>query len=184
MQIRRARALMAWRAVTTMALVLSLESSSANDLESAVKASFLSKFAAFVQWPPSTFAPPGTPLVICVQGGDAVAALAERAAAGQVAWSRPMAVRRLAAVGPGSGCSIAYIAGSPAQSVGQALGALRRAPVLTVTDAGLAKGGRGMIDFIIVGNRVSFDINDAAAAESGLTISSKLLNLARSVNRR
>ncbi len=184
MQPPRARASMAWRAVATVALLFSLESSGANNLESAVKASFLSKFAAFVQWPPSAFAPPGTPLVICVQGEDAVAALAERAAYGQAAWSRPLVVRRLASVGPGSGCSVAYIAGSPAQSVGQALGALQRAPVLTVTDGGLAKGGRGMIDFIIVGNRVSFDIDDAAAAEAGLTISSKLLSLARSVNRR
>ncbi len=165
-------------------LLLSFAPAGAGPLEYAVKATFLPKFAPFVQWPTAAIGPPGTPLVICVQGDDPVAALAERAATGQVAWSRPLAVRRLAIIGPNSGCHIVYIAGSAAQPLGQALAALRRAPVLTITDAGAAKGGRGMIDFALTGNRVTFDIDDAAAAESGLVISSKLLGLARSVNRR
>ncbi len=171
-------------AFSVLILLLSIAPADAGPLEYAVKATFVPKFAPFVQWPAAAIGPPGTPLVICVQGDDPVAALTERAAAGQVAWSRPVAVHRLAVIGASSGCHIAYIAGSSAQPLGQALAALRRAPVLTVTDAGATKGGRGMIDFALSGDRVTFDIDDAAAAESGLIISSKLLGLARSVNRR
>jgi hypothetical protein len=55
--------------------------------------------------------------------------------------------------------------------------------VLTVTDSG-AGGGAGIIDFVVRDNRVRFDINDEAAAQNGLVISSKLLNLALNVKPR
>ena len=41
----------------------------------------------------------------------------------------------------------------------------------------------GMIAFVIENRRVRFDINQAAAAKAGLKISSKLLNVARSVEK-
>ena len=56
-------------------------------------------------------------------------------------------------------------------------------PVLTVTDS--RNGGqRGIIHFAIVGGRVRFYINEAAAADRNLSISSRLLALAISVNQR
>jgi hypothetical protein len=172
------------RAVTIVVAILAAASAKADNLEYAVKATFVPKFAPFVQWPPEALGPPEAPFVICTQGQDPVAAIIDRAASGQGAWGRRIIVRRLAAVGPQSGCHIAYIAGSPNQSIDQALAALRGAPVLTVTDNGAAKGGRGVIDFVLVAGRVGFDIDERAAAGCGLSISSKLLSLARSVNRR
>jgi hypothetical protein len=41
-----------------------------------------------------------------------------------------------------------------------------------------------MISFVVVGNRVRFDIDDALAAQGGISISSKLLGLARTVKQR
>ena len=41
----------------------------------------------------------------------------------------------------------------------------------------------GMVAFVVENRRVRFDINLTAAAKSGLRISSKLLNVARSVER-
>jgi hypothetical protein len=82
-----------------------------------------------------------------------------------------------------SGCQIVYLGGSPTQSVPKALIALKGAHVLTVTDA--ANGGdRGMIHFVVTGNRVRFYVDDQAAAQNGLAISSKLLSLALAVKPR
>ena len=54
--------------------------------------------------------------------------------------------------------------------------------MVTVTDSGLK--ARGVISFVIEDNHVRFDIDDAAAAQGGLMISSKLLGLAHAVKQR
>ena len=50
---------------------------------------------------------------------------------------------------------------------------------LTVTDGATTPG---MVDFVPSGGRVRFQVDDQAAADSGLRISSKLLSLATAVN--
>jgi hypothetical protein len=64
------------------------------------------------------------------------------------------------------------------------LAALRGAPVLTITDADRMPAAVGIIGFTIRDGHVRFDVDDAAAAANGLTISSKLLGLAYSVKHR
>jgi len=56
--------------------------------------------------------------------------------------------------------------------------------VLTVTDSMTDPRSKGIINFVIDNNRVRFEIDNRAAAENGLTISSKLLSLAISVRPR
>lgn len=146
--------------------------------EAGVKAAYLAKFGAYVTWPAAS-----GPLTICAVGRDVLGDALDRAVAGQQIDGRPLVVRRLDSVGRDSGCSIAYLAGSSRQSVPAALAALRSAPVLTVTDSQWSNA-RGMIHFQIAQDRVRFHIDDRAAADSGLGISSKLLALALSVRAR
>jgi len=61
--------------------------------------------------------------------------------------------------------------------------ALGRQPVLTVTDA-RAGPQRGIVHFTIAGGRVRFFIDDALAAERGISISSRLLAVAAGVRQR
>jgi hypothetical protein len=171
-------------AVAFVLLALTGRSARADALEPAVKAAFVSKFAPFVEWPAKAFGAADAPFVICVQGEDEVADLIERAAKGNTAWARAIVTRRIQIVSDETGCHIAYLAGSQSQSIRSALAALRKAPVLTVTDGAARDEHAGMIDFVLVAGRVSFDIDEQQAAESGLSISSKLLSLARNVNRR
>lgn len=171
------------RAILGVILALAgVAPAAASDVEAAVKAAFLPKFAPFVQWPSQAFAAPTDDIVLCAQGDDKVTALAERAAVGQEAWGRKIVVRRLASVKAETGCHLAYLAGSDSQSVSEAIAALKTSAALTITDG--ARGAPGMINFVREGGRVRFDIDEAAAAECGLVISSKLLSLAREVRRR
>ncbi len=147
----------------------------AENLEYAVKATFLYKFAPFVDWPRGP-APPA--FILCVQGDDPFGPVLDRAVEGQRIEGRPVVVRRIEVVAPGSGCQVAFLAGSHRQSVLDALRALRGAPVLTVTDG---EAPHGVIHFRIKDNRVRFDVDQVAADEAGLGLSSKLLNLALSV---
>ena len=151
------------------------------DLELAVKATYLYKFAPFVMWPQAALGG-DEPLVICLQGSDPFGAVMDRAVAGQRLGAHPMVVRRLSRIDRSSGCNIAYVGGSSSQSASQALAAVEAAPVLTVTDA--ARGpARGIVHLVLEGGKVRFAVNTARAQAAGLEISSKLLALAVQVSR-
>ena len=151
-------------------------------LEVAVKAAYLAKFAPFVIWPQGAFAAPNAPLVLCVQGGDPFDGMLDRLTAGQSVGAHPVIVRRMARLDPDSGCQIAYLAGSSAQSPAAALKAVEGQPVLTVTDAETG-GEKGIVHLVLIGGRVRFMIDAEKAGHCQLGISSKLLALAVEVKR-
>ena len=155
----------------------------AQPLEAAVKAAFLPKFAPYVSWPVAAAPTTGAPYTICVVGRDPFGALIDEATIGQRVGTSALTVRRIDHIERGSGCQIAFIGGSPRQSVAAALIAVGGTPVLTVTDAGSTRE-RGIVHFQLKNGRVRFHIDDAAAARSGLGLSSKLLSLALSVRER
>ncbi len=152
--------------------------------EYALKAAFLSKFGLYVEWPDSAFSSSTSPINLCVVGQDPFGKSLEKTIAGSRINSRNIAVRRLKTVSRDSGCHVLYIAGSEAQRGAQIIEALRGSSVLTVSDTRGSGSGVGVIDFVIADNRVRFNIDDHAAAENGLVISSKLLSLALNVKRR
>jgi hypothetical protein len=149
--------------------------SHAQSLEYVVKANYLVRFAAFVEWPPAAFESAAAPLTICVAGRDPFRGAIDQAAAGQSAHGRRLGVRRVGTVVSNmSGCHILYLGeGAPAVAGG-------RTPILIVTDSA-SSARRGMIHFVVSSNRVRFHIDKAAATTSGLGMSSRLLNLAISV---
>ncbi len=148
-------------------------------LEYAVKATFLYKFAPFVDWPPAAFDQPSAPFVLCIVGTDPFGDPIEKTVAAQAVGAHPLVLRHLAVADAKSGCHLMFVEGSPAQSEPQALDAVRGCPTLTVTDSGAAVPG--IIQFVVIDDRVKFDIDTAAAAANHLSISSKLLALAHGV---
>jgi hypothetical protein len=153
-------------------------------LELAVKAAYLLKFPLFVDWPRPAPGAAATPFLLCIIGEDPFGGVLDEAAAGQRVGGRPVVVRRLLVLVRNSGCDMVYATGSPAQPVAAALDAVRGTPVLTVTDSARYGGPSGIVNFVLVNNRVRFEIDDAAAAANGLAVSSKLLSLAVAVRPR
>jgi uncharacterized protein DUF4154 len=151
--------------------------------EEAVKAAFLPRFARYITWPAPAVPSVGTPFHVCVVGRDPFGPLLDRAAASELIDGHGVTVRRIAGADRAGGCHLAFVAGAAPQDTARLLLALRRQPILTVTDA-RAGPQRGIIHFTIVGGRVRFFIDDAAAAERGISISSRLLALAAGVRQR
>jgi hypothetical protein len=145
------------------------------NLTAAVKATYLVKFGSFVDWPPTVFASPSSPLVLCVVGGQPLGELLDRAAAGQQSNGHPIQIRRLSGITPNSDCDILYATGPAVEG---ALAAARHAPILTVTDLPDNAPIKGIINFTIRNDRVRFEIDDRTARQDGLRISSQLLALA------
>src|SRR5579884_2152966 len=151
-------------------------------LEYAVKAAYLPKFIPFITWPDNALAA-NAPFTICVLGPDRFEGRLDRSAAGMRMGDHAVQVRHLAGPDPTANCQVIFLpAGSDPGLVDGTLDAMRGHPVVTVTDSGVK--AHGVISFLIQDNHVRFDIDDALAAEGGLSISSKLLGLAHAVRPR
>ncbi|MDO8802223.1 YfiR family protein [Phenylobacterium sp.] len=171
---------MKWAPVVLSAAVLALTTvgaaGAAGSLEAPVKATYLYKLVPFVEWPAGAFASPTQPVVLCLLGGDPFGAVLDQAVRGQKIGARAIVVHRLAKAEKATGCHVLYLSAPRALGAAEALQSAHGAPVLTVTDQ--AAGAGAVVNFVLRENRVRFTIDSRAAAENGLTISSKLLSLA------
>lgn len=166
-----------------LCLALAVGPARAQPSEEAVKAAFLPRFARYVTWPAASVPAAGAPFTLCVLGRDPFGRMLDQASGSELIDGHRVSVRRINAPGQSGGCHLVFVQGAQPQDTGRMLAAMRRQPVLTVTDA-RAGPQRGIIHFTVVGGRVRFFIDDAAAAERGLTISSRLLALAAGVRQR
>jgi hypothetical protein len=143
-----------------------------------VKAAFLFNFARFVEWPEQT---PQDTLHICIVGEDRFGA-AFAAVTAQSKSQQPILVHVFDGDTDLPLCHILFVSGSEKRRLASILKRAGTRPVLTVSDLdGFAKAG-GMIGFVLRKNKIRFQINNAAAARSKLTLSAKLLRLAEIVD--
>jgi hypothetical protein len=138
-----------------------------------VKAAYLYKFAGFVDWPASAFAHADSPLVIGVAGNDELAAQLEQMIAGRSVGSHPLAVRRLRRGDSPAGLHVLYLGAAERGTWSELLGGARGLPLLTVGDGADAAGH--MIHFLVVDERLRFEVALGQVAPSGLKISARLL---------
>ena len=146
-----------------------------------LKAVFLMNFAKFVEWPASAFRSAQSPITICVLGDDPFGHDLDDVVRDQMAGDRSLAVRRLAQVHREETCHVLFLGSSEKDRAERILGALKNAPMLTVSDGDEFTAAGGMIGFLIEDNKIRFEINLDAAERAGLKISSKLLKLAKNV---
>jgi hypothetical protein len=149
-------------------------------LEYRVKAVFLLNFTKFVEWPEGTFGAPDAPLSICILGEDPFGRALDSVIEGETINNRRIVVRRIQRL-PLPSCQVLFM-GRDEKDISHTLAAVRTG-VLTVGEGDRFLREGGMIAFVLDNRRVRFDINQAAAASSGLQISSKLLNVARTVEK-
>ena len=150
-------------------------------LEYQVKAAFLLNFTKFVQWPATAFAAADSPIAICVWGNDPFGKVLDQIVAEEVVDGRKVVVRRIKGTPAPHTCQALFVNGTGKEALGS-LSALGPG-VLTIGEGeGFVRRG-GMIAFVVENRRVRFGINESAAEAAGLKLSSKLLNVARSVEK-
>jgi hypothetical protein len=147
--------------------------------EMAVKATYLYKFVPFVTWPDAAFTSPASPFAICIVGDGALADSLAHVLLGQHNGAHGIVVRKLATADVG--CHVLYVPGNDEKNVRAALDTVRGKPILTITDMPANSTAHGVIGFVNVADHVRFSINQGEATHSGLSVSSKLLSLAVSV---
>ena len=179
-------------AVALMTL-LSLPAKAVQVEEYELKTAYLYNFALFTTWPADALSD-GDPIVICTMGDDQFGSHIEQLQ-GRKVRDKQLVVRRGVDLEQASSCHMLYIAENNHEKMAVILEALRGKSVLTVSDipqtqpettggAGnlaVDKASRCMIMLILQDKRLMFEVDSMAAGQAGLTMSSRLLHLARDV---
>jgi len=145
-----------------------------------VKAAFLLNFIRFVNWSEQAGGGKGNELVLGIAGKDNFGNSLNLIRGAQIK-NRTLVVKNAVDHNSLTSCDILFISSSEKDRLPSLMAALKDLPILTVSEIeGFAARG-GMINFIIVENKVRFEINPDAAKQAGINISSQLLQLARIV---
>jgi hypothetical protein len=146
-------------------------------LEYQLKAAYLYNFVKFVEWPPAAVT--GT-ITICTAGRNPFGAALDDLLRGETIDGHAIASRVVSA--PQAGCHVVFVPRDV--SAGEYLRGAGGVPVLTVgeSDDFIAQGG--IVKFVRDAGMIRFEIDPAAAARAQLHISSRLLRLARTPERR
>lgn len=150
-------------------------------LEYEVKAAFLLNFTKFIDWPPTAFADATAPFAVCVVGKDPFGRALADIIQGETVNGRRLAVKTFAETPRAQQCQVMFFGGSD-RDAGSALRDIGPG-VLTVGEGARFLQDGGMIAFVLENRRVRFDINQGAAERAGLKLSSKLLSVARVVEK-
>lgn len=155
--------------------------------EQSIKAAYLYKFAAYVEWPKHVFASRSTPVTIGVFGADALAKelaeiTAERTVQGRRIETR--LIRRDAVPYELDGIHILFVARSGIGDLAELAESARAHSVLVVTEDGDAFDRGSVINFRPVNQRIRFDVSLASADKNHLKLSSRLLAVAEHVEPR
>jgi hypothetical protein len=154
------------------------ESSQLSEYE--VKAAYIYNFAKYVEWPAASVSRESSSLTICIVGKSPMNEVIE-SLAGKAIKNRRIVVRNFSRIEDLGECNIVFINATVKTSLNQLLASMAARPILTVSDSkGFAAAG-GMIEFVAIGDKIRFEINNRAAQQVNVRVSSHLLRLARTV---
>ncbi len=155
--------------------------SDASSTEFLVKAAFVYNFTQFVDWPAGSFARNDSPIVIGLVGSDPLGQAIEHTIQEKRTNGRPFVIRRLGIDAALRECHMVVVSRDEAQRLDKIVEILQSAPVLTIGESqGFANRG-GIINLVLQDGKIGMEVNVLAARMAHLSISSKLLSLARIV---
>jgi hypothetical protein len=147
-----------------------------------VKAAYLYNFGRFIEWPRVVTAKSG-PFTVCVLGQDPFGSTLDATMAGETIAGRNVVAKRISTPEESVNCQILFLSAAEAGRLNKIVEGLDKAAVLTVSDMPQFAQRGGMIQFVLEGNRVRFEVNLIATQHAGLTLSSDLLRVATAVRR-
>jgi YfiR/HmsC-like len=146
-----------------------------------IKAGFIYNFAKLMEWPAPTFAQPTSPIVIGVLGTDPFQGMLDEVLRGKQVNGREFVVKHLKWGDDLRSCNILFVSSSERAHFDDLFRLIKGWPMLTIGDTpGFAERG-GIINFVLEDNKVRFEIDVNAARQANISISSRLLALAKIV---
>ena len=159
-----------------------LQAQGAKPTDYDVKAVYLYNFGRFVEWPASVTAKSDS-FTVCVLGQDPFGPVLDATLAGETIAGKRVAAKRISTPQESGNCQILFLSSAEEARLNKIIEALNKQAVLTVSDMPQFSQHGGMIQFVLEGKRVRFEVNLAAVQHAGLTLSSELLKVATTVRR-
>lgn len=147
--------------------------------EYAMKATYLYNFMVFAEWPAQEAHGAQDPVLLCVFGQDNFGT-ALNSLEGKNVNGHRLVVQRLNSLSSLRKCQLLFITEREAANMASIQSYLGDAPVLTVADSPVATSAAILLS--LDGRRLVFDVNMQRVKKAGITLSSKVLQLARSAS--
>jgi len=146
-----------------------------------LKAAFIYNFAKFTRWPENTWKQQNAPLNLCTIGKDELINELKRLT-GKTIKDHPVITQSLQNKQIPDNCHLLYIASSEKNHYKNILESVHNKPILTISEQPHFARSGGMIEFFRKKDQTRFIINLGITRNTGLTVSSRLLNLALVIN--
>jgi hypothetical protein len=147
-----------------------------------VKASFLYNFAKFVDWPPSAFSDGKAPIALCIFGDDPFGTVLDDMVRGKTINDRQLVTRRVPKPEDLRLCQVVFVNDKENKRLSEIRASLKGSSTLVIGDSDNFADRGGTIQFFLEDSKVHFAINVDALQRAHLSISAKLLALAKIVH--
>jgi hypothetical protein len=144
--------------------------------EDAVKAAFLYRFTGYVEWPAQGQAEPL--FTIAVLDADGVATELARLLQNRQIQNRAAQVRSIKSIKELTNAQMLYIGAAHREELRRMIGGMAGRPVLIVTNEEDGLDAGSTVNFLLIDQRVRFEISLDAAQSAGLKVASELLAVA------
>ncbi len=177
---RSRRALLPWLAACSLApcgmAVIAQVASAAS-----VKAAYLYKILAYVDWPTAAVAADDAPRVIGVLADEPVLAELLQIVSGRRVQGHAVVARRVVIGDAVDDLHVLFVGRGASANLAGWLPGLKGRAVLVVTDTPAGLTENSVLNFVLVEGHVRFEASLAAAERSGLKLSARLLAVAERV---
>jgi len=148
-----------------------------------LKAALILNFARFTSWPEDTFTDATAPLHLCVLGDNVLQKTFDSLSKKRIA-KHPVVVTVANPLKEPASCHAIFVTGQDREQLPRMFAAIAGKPVLTIGEMSGFNDTGGMIKLFNVDGRLKFQVNINNTQDAGIKLSSRLLKLAHSIERR
>jgi hypothetical protein len=173
---------MAFVGLLSLVVVISTRGQRNPPFKYQVKAAFLFNFAKFVEWPPDAFQSETTPIALCVFRHDPFSGALDEIIRGKTINNRAVLSRRIDELSDLRSCQLVFISSVEDKHLSEVIGSLKGTSALLVGEGEDFAERGGTIRLFQEDSKLRFAINVDSVQRARLTVSSKLLDLAKIVH--
>lgn len=153
----------------------------ANEYE--VRAAIIVNLVRFVTWPHGRGNDAHTPFVVGLMGANEQTSILEGYLVTHLLDGRSFSIRKLRRADRCDDCQLVYVTRTERRHFEELAGAFSAAGTLTVSDDETFACTGGIVGLPLLGEKIEIQINLSEAEHSNLTISSRLLSLAKVIRK-
>ncbi len=143
------------------------------------KATLLGYLPNYVKWPEAIADSESSSFNICILGENTFKGFLESLYNHKFIKNKPIKIYYIDTIEDSSDCHLLFISLSKRKRISEILAFIKGKPILTISEIRGFVDKRGIIQFYMKSQKVHLKINNQAAIEQGLKISSKLLAITR-----